>query len=82
MDRLLFVAKGDKQTLMRAAAFQMNLPNPPIIYYGTEVALSQTHSVTEGFGAEMSRAPMLWGDAQDADLLAYYRTLIHRRRGP
>jgi hypothetical protein len=82
MDRLLFVSKGDKQTLMRAAAFQMNLPNPPIIYYGTEVGLSQTHSVTEGFGAEMSRAPMLWGDAQDADLLAYYRTLIHRRRGP
>jgi hypothetical protein len=57
----------------------MSLPHPPIIYYGTEIGLSQTRSAIEGFGLEMSRAPMLWGDAQDADLLADYRTLIQRR---
>jgi hypothetical protein len=80
MDRFLFAAKGDKQALMRAAAFQMRLPNPPIIYYGTEVGLSQAHSAAEGFGLEMSRTPMVWGDAQDKDLLAYYKKLIHSRR--
>ncbi len=81
MDRFLFVAQGDKQALMRAAAFQMSLPNPPIIYYGAEVGLSQTRSATEGFGLEMSRTPMLWGDEQDTELLAYFRTLIRKRRG-
>jgi glycosidase len=80
MDRFLFVAKEDKAALMRAATFQMNLPQPPIIYYGTEVGLSQTRSATEGFGLEMSRTPMIWDDRQDKDLLAYYKRLIRKRK--
>jgi glycosidase len=80
MDRFLFIANGDKAALMRAAAFQMRLPQPPIIYYGTEVGLSQIRTVTEGFGLEMSRTPMLWGDAQDRELLGYYRGLIQKRQ--
>lgn len=79
MDRFLYAAQGDKQALRRAAAFQMQLPGPPIIYYGTEVGLNQRISKDDGFGLEVSREPMLWGDAQDRDLLQYYKGLIAAR---
>ena len=78
-DRFLFVAGGDKARLKRAAAAQMRLPAPPIIYYGTEVGLSQTRS-KRGLGLEVSRAVMPWGDEQDADLLAFYQEIIRERQ--
>jgi len=79
MDRFLYIAGGDKEALQRAAAAQMRLPGPPIIYYGTEVGMSQTKSTDEG-GFEVSREPMIWGAEQDQELLAYYRELIGDRR--
>ncbi len=78
-DRFLFVAGGDKDALRRAAATQMRLPGPPIIYYGTEVGLSQTHS-KHGLGLEASRAVMPWGTAQDQDLLTFYQAIIAERK--
>lgn len=78
MDRFLWIAEGDKNALRRAAAFQMKLPNPPIIYYGTEVGLNQERS-THGNGLHMSRVPMLWGDEQDLDMLEFYKSLIQAR---
>jgi len=78
MDRFLFIADGDKDALRRAAAYQMSLPNPPIIYYGTEVGLSQRVTANSG-GLHQSRTPMLWGDEQDHDLLGYYKDLIRAR---
>jgi cyclomaltodextrinase len=80
MDRFLYAAGGDKDALRRAAAAQMRLPGPPIIYYGTEVGLSQRKSKGGGLGLEASREPMAWGGAQDRDLLAYYQSLIRQRR--
>jgi cyclomaltodextrinase len=80
MDRFLYIAGGDKQTLFRAAACQMRLPGPPIIYYGTEVGLSQTESTRDGKGLQVSRTLMAWGDEQDQELLTYYRALIRERR--
>lgn len=80
MDRFLFVAGNDKDALKQAAAVQMRLPGPPIIYYGTEVGMTQKHGKADGFGLEESRLPMLWGDAQDGDLLTYYRQLIQDRK--
>jgi hypothetical protein len=80
IDRFLYAAGGDKDALRRAAAVQMQLPGPPIIYYGTEVGLSQRKGRTDGFGLEASREPMVWGSAQDHDLLAYYQSLIRQRR--
>lgn len=79
MDRFLYAAKGDKAALKRAAAAQMRLPNPPVIYYGTEVGLNQTKGKNDGWGLEVSRLPMLWGDAQDRDLLAFYKRIIAER---
>jgi glycosidase len=81
MDRFLYLAGGDKETLRRAAALQMCLPNPPIIYYGTEVGLSQAESTRDGKGLQVSRTPMVWGDGQDRALLDHYRALIWERRG-
>jgi cyclomaltodextrinase len=80
MDRFLYAARGNKNALRRAAAVQMRLPGPPIIYYGTEVGLTQRHSKEDGFGLEVSRAPMVWNDQQDRDLLVYYKELIKSRR--
>ena len=80
MDRFLFLAGGDKEALRRAAAVQMGLPGPPIIYYGTEVGLSQAVSIREeGQGMHVNRVPMAWGEEQDRDLLAYYQKLIEER---
>lgn len=80
MNRFLFAVKGDKSKLMRVAQAQFALPHPPIIYYGTEVGLSQNNGAHEGVGLDESRLPMLWGDDQDAELLAFYKALIRKRR--
>ncbi|MDH7488760.1 MAG: glycoside hydrolase family 13 protein [Anaerolineae bacterium] len=83
MNRFLWLVKGDKRKLRLAALCQYTLAGPPIVYYGTEVGLSQERDcrTPDGHGRpHEARAPMLWGDAQDADLLAYYRTLGRMRR--
>jgi cyclomaltodextrinase / maltogenic alpha-amylase / neopullulanase len=82
MNRFLWAAQGDLQRLRLAALCQFTLSGPPVIYYGTEVGLSQARDVRQdGRGLpEESRLPMLWGADQDTDLLVYYRHLIHLRR--
>jgi glycosidase len=77
MNRFLWIVDNDKQRLKLAALFQFTLPHPPIIYYGTEVGLSQIQEVGR---LEESRLPMLWDDQQDRDLLQFYQKLIALRR--
>ncbi len=79
MDRFLYIA-GEKQDAQLAALETlMRLPNPPVIYYGTEVGVQQTNSASQG-GLDVSRAPMRWGDEQDKGLLEKTRSLIWERR--
>ncbi|MFL5801428.1 MAG: glycoside hydrolase family 13 protein [Roseiflexaceae bacterium] len=83
MNRFLWVVGGDTRRLKLAALCQFTLPHPPIIYYGTEVGLSQRRDVRYADGSghpEESRLPMLWGDAQDRELLDFYRRLVEMRR--
>ena len=82
MNRFLWVAKGDVRKLRVAAALQFTQAPPPIIYYGTEVGIRQQQDVRAGGwgGDAQARGLMPWGEAQDADLLAYYRRLIALRR--
>ncbi|HEU4326261.1 MAG TPA: alpha-amylase family glycosyl hydrolase [Roseiflexaceae bacterium] len=83
MNRFLWVVRGDKRRLRLAALCQFSLPHPPIVYYGTEVGLSQVRDVRYADGSghpEESRLPMLWGNDQDATLLAFYRDLAALRR--
>ncbi|HDQ70977.1 MAG TPA: alpha-amylase [Chloroflexi bacterium] len=81
VDRFLLLAGGDKEALRRAVAVQMRLSGPPIIYYGAEVGLEQAVSVRDSDGLHVNRVPMIWGDEQDRELLAYYKRLIRERRG-
>jgi cyclomaltodextrinase / maltogenic alpha-amylase / neopullulanase len=76
MNRFLWTVDGDKRRLKLAALCQFTLTNPPIIYYGTEVGLSQLTAVGR---LEESRLPMIWGDRQDTDLLEFYKQLISLR---
>ncbi len=78
MDRFSYVAKNKSDPLKRAVAAQMRLPNPPIIFYGTEVGLRQVAS-TRDKTLDVSRVPMVWDKRQDQDLLSFYRERIQER---
>ncbi|MEA3375778.1 MAG: alpha-amylase family glycosyl hydrolase [Chloroflexota bacterium] len=80
MNRFLYLTGGEDRQLRLAALVLMTLPGQPIIYYGTEVGLSQNQSKEAGEGSDEARLPMLWGDEQDRDLLSWYRQLIAARR--
>jgi glycosidase len=77
MNRFLWLVKGDKRRLKLAALCQFTLPSPPIIYYGTEVGVSQIRDIGK---LEESRLPMLWDEEQDQDLLLFYQALIAWRQ--
>ncbi|HNT23784.1 MAG TPA: glycoside hydrolase family 13 protein [Anaerolineales bacterium] len=82
MNRFLWAARGDERRLRLAALCQFTLPGAPVIYYGTEVGLSQVRDVRQdGRGLpEESRLPMLWGEAQNIALLDFYKDLVAFRR--
>lgn len=83
MNRFLWVVRGDVRRLKLAALCQYTLPHPPVLYYGTEVGLSQTRDVRYPDGSghpEESRLPMRWGAEQDQALLEFYRRLGMLRR--
>ncbi len=82
MDRFLWAAGGDVARLRAAALCQFTLTGPPIIYYGTEVGLSQRQSVFRDGRAHHAEArrPMLWGARQNRLLLRFYRALIELRQ--
>lgn len=66
--------------MKRAAAAQLNLPNPPIILYGTEVGLQQRQSA-RGRTLDVIRELMPWDERQDKNLLEFYKAAIQARRG-
>jgi glycosidase len=73
MNRFLWMAGGNTDRLKLAATLLMTLPGMPVIYYGTEVGLSQRYDgVIENAEA---RLPMLWGGDQNQDLLAHFQNL-------
>ncbi|HSM58203.1 MAG TPA: alpha-amylase family glycosyl hydrolase [Candidatus Sulfomarinibacteraceae bacterium] len=81
-NRFLWAAEGDKRRLKLAALCQFTLSGPPIVYYGTEVGLSQERDIVQGERGhimEEARLPMLWDGEQDSQLRDYYTWLIHFR---
>jgi glycosidase len=82
MNRFLWVAHNDVGRLKLAALCQFTLSGAPVIYYGTEVGLSQPADVMQHGRAihEEARMPMLWGDDQNRDLFEFYRELIKIRK--
>ena len=79
MDRFSYVVENDGAALKRAAAAQMQLPNPPIILYGTEVGVEQQLG-TRDHTLDVSRVPMVWDERQERDLLAFYKARIAERK--
>ncbi|MDP1548060.1 MAG: alpha-amylase family glycosyl hydrolase, partial [Anaerolineales bacterium] len=82
MNRFLWVAKGDVRKLKLAALCQFTLTGAPVIYYGTEVGLSQPRDMMQNGRAihEEGRMPMLWGDEQNREVFEFYRDLIALRK--
>lgn len=78
MNRFLWVANNDKQRLQLAASLLFAFGGSPILYYGTEVGLSQPAS--KGPHREEARHPMPWDEAQDVELLTFFRRLIAFRQ--
>lgn len=82
MDRFLHIAGStnpDRQqdAFLRALTTLFALPNPPILYYGTEIGLTQPRHGESGM--HVNRVPMRWGAAQNKALLAQVKALIHSR---
>lgn len=83
MDRFLWIAGNDTRRLKMAAICQFTLGATPVVYYGTEIGMTQQKGAAElGFGGDAeSRRDMLWDQRRwDADLLSFYRSLISVRR--
>lgn len=78
MNRFLWVAGNDKRRLQLAALCQFTLEGPPVVYYGTEIGMTQERDVRETSDRE-ARLPMAWADADDS-LVELYRDLIAMRR--
>jgi len=73
MNRFLWMADGNADRVKLAATLLLTLPGMPVIYYGTEVGLSQRHDgVVENAEA---RLPMLWGDDQNQGILEHFQRL-------
>ncbi len=77
MNRFLWAAGNQKERLRLAAGLLLALGGAPVIYYGTEIGLSQPRS--KGPWREEARHPMRWGADQDHDLLVYFQQLIALR---
>ena len=72
--------KNDIDKLKKAAKIQFSIDQPVIIYYGTEVGLSQEKSMwaSRSHGDLQARRPMGW-EIKDADLLGFYKNLINEK---
>ncbi len=82
MNRLLFEANEDTRRLKLATLCLMTLPPTPIIYYGTEIGMSQIMDKSAGgFGGDhVIREDMIWDTAEwDTDLLAFFKETIALR---
>jgi glycosidase len=80
MDRFLFLCGNDKEKLKTAASVQFSLPQPAIIYYGTETGMTQTTSqrTIPTNGDLQARQPMNW-DSPDQELYLFYKQLIQKK---
>ena len=81
MDRFYTIAEDDQQRLKLALLLLYVLPGPPIIYYGTEVPLSQRHLLHDGggLGFDEARLEMDWQRVTQSDLPGYLRQLADIR---
>ncbi|MEM0467289.1 MAG: alpha-amylase family glycosyl hydrolase [Candidatus Thermoplasmatota archaeon] len=80
MDRFLFTVGNDKEKLKQAFEFQCSLGQPIIVYYGSEIGMSQQRSIWDIpiHGDLQARQPMQW-HAIDTELFNFYKKNIAKR---
>lgn len=78
MNRFLFEAGGDKSRLKKAVEIQFSQRQPPVIYYGDEIGMSQRAPI-QGipYGDQRARRLMSW-QRQDREVLECYKREISR----
>ena len=72
MNRFIFAAKENKQRLKMGLLCLFTLENPPTVYYGTEIGLTQNYRMSDpnGDGMAEARQPMCWDDLLGKESLA------------
>jgi len=81
MNRFLFECKNNKEKLRKAAEIQFSIKQPLILYYGTEIGMTQDKSIWDipTQGDLQARKPMNW-DNIDNDLFYFYKKLIKEKK--
>ncbi len=81
MNRFLYDAGQNRDKLKAALKLQFSLPQPPILYYGTETGLSNNEPVSHKipFSDIQARKPMPW-ESLDYDMIDYCKELIKERK--
>jgi glycosidase len=81
MDRILFACNNDKNFLKKLSKVQFSVNQPIIIYYGTEIGMTQQRSVWNSisYGDIEARQPMQWNHI-DTEILLFYQQLCHQRK--
>jgi cyclomaltodextrinase len=81
MSRFLFECGQDREKLKKALMLQFRLPQPPVIYYGTEAGLSHDSAVMPGepYSDLKARKPMPW-ENPDNELAGFCKGLIRERK--
>jgi len=80
MNRFLYTCNNNNELLKEAIKIQFSINQPKIIYYGTEVGMSQKNSISDvpAHGDLQARQPMKW-EKQDKDLLEFYKDIIQSK---
>jgi len=81
MNRFLFECRNDKKKLKKAAEIQFSMQQPCIIYYGTEIGMTQNKSIwsISNHGDIQARQPMNWNNI-DWVLFNFYKKLVKDKR--
>jgi len=79
MDRFLFLYKNNIKLLKMAAEVQFSINQPIIIYYGTEIGMTQEKSIwsNTSHGDILAREPMKWNNINQ-DILLFYQQLCQK----
>ncbi len=83
MDRFLYLAGQDVDLLRLAALCLFSLPQVPILYYGTEIGMTQEVTTRDrpAGGDALARQDMIWDEsAWDGELKDFFAGLIAVRR--
>lgn len=80
MDRILLLANQDHEILKELASWQFKIKQPQIIYYGTEIGMTQEKyfSSMKSYGDLLARQPMKWKDIGN-EMFNFYKLLIAQK---